>query len=224
MNRYRPIVILFVSLIISACGGEEAQEMKEAQPGRDTAATQASASDSTADYNAWLADRYGPESGIVEYEVRSGGQSTSQTWYFDQHGLREARYWRLDEGADPPTHITVIDNGALIVRGPGDPKPLRSVWRPDPNTALPNFRSLTPEMQRLFAIEELPAKEVLGTTCSGYRLKIGETISNVWVWEGILLYGEIQGAAEKKIEPIIMRARSLKTDLPIPEEKFRVEG
>lgn len=223
MSRYRPIAILLISLILSACGGEQ-EEMKEAQSRHDTTTAQTHTSDSTPDYNAWLADRYGPESGIVEYEVRSGGQATSQTWYFDSHGVREARYWRLDDGADPPTHITIIDNGELIVLGPGDPKPLRSAWRPDPNTALPNFRHLTPEMRSLFAIEELPAKEVLGKTCSGYRLKIGETTSDVWVWEGILLYGEIQGAAEKKIDPVIMRATSLKTDQAIPEEKFRVEG
>src|SRR5690606_23492441 len=129
-----------------------------------------------------LVDRYGPESGIIEYEVRSGAEQTSQTWYFDRHGLREARYWRLDDGVDPPTHITLIDSAQVTVLGPGDAVPLRAPWRPDPNTAMPNFRRLTPEMRRLFALEELPGKTVLGKTCAGYRLKIGGTVSDVWVW------------------------------------------
>ncbi len=38
-----------------------------------------------------------------------------------------------------------------------------------------------------------------------------------------MLYGEIQGAPDKRIEPVVMRAVSLQTDVPVPEEKFMLE-
>lgn len=220
--------MLILSILIG-CGPE-----KEEGAGSDTADTAAdnliplhrpdSVRNTKTEADIWLADRYGPESGIIDYEVRSGEQRTTQTWYFREHGAEEARYWRLDDGADPPTHITVIEGGYVSVRGPGDAAPVRSPWRADPNTAMPNFRNLTPEMRRVFEMQELPEKTVLDRTCTGYRLKIGGTVSDVWVWEGIMLYGEIQGAPDKRIEPVIMRAVSLQTDVPVPKEKFALEG
>lgn len=223
--------ILVSAVIIQAGCGQDRPSVENG--GNDTAANDPallhlpdSAGTGTAKTEAdiWLADRYGPESGIIDYEVRSGEQRTTQTWYFRKHGAEEARYWRLDDGADPPTHITVIDGGYVSVRGPGDAAPVRSPWRADPNTAMPNFRNLTPEMRRLFELQELSERTVLDRTCAGYRLKIGGTVSDVWVWEGIMLYGEIQGAPDKRIEPVIMRAVSLQTDVPVPAEKFALEG
>ncbi|MCB0712368.1 MAG: hypothetical protein KDD67_08580 [Ignavibacteriae bacterium] len=188
----------------------------------DTSSTSAGKGDSSTDLQRWFGDRYGPEAGSVVYDVTIGETTTERTSYFAEHGFREAHYLNLSEGKSAPQHITVIDSGKIVARGPGDPRPLTATWRPDPNQSLPNFRHLTDDMRQLFQLEELSSKEFLGKECRGYRLKIGKSISDVWVWEGIMLYSEIKGEPGEDIPPMIVRATVLSTTAPA-EEVFHLQ-
>lgn len=219
----QPLTLLtaLLPLLLLACTAEEPkQEASDGAHSRDTTQATAVLSADSSRGNPWLVDRYGPEHGIVRLEVEMGRQKTTQVRYFTQHGERDAVYWYSGVSEDGPAFVTITDNEQFITRGPGDSAATITPWRPDPNLTVPNFRNLTDEMRRTFALEELSGKTVLGKECSGYRLKIGSTISNMWVWEGVMLYGEIQGTPDGKIEPVIIRAVSLDTEAEVPETVF----
>ena len=71
---------------------------------------------------AWLADRYGPESGVVELVVESDGEETRQVRYFADHGRREALYWYAFGDENAP-HVTITKNDSAYFRGPANPAP-----------------------------------------------------------------------------------------------------
>ncbi|MGE3799495.1 MAG: hypothetical protein AB7H80_00590 [Candidatus Kapaibacterium sp.] len=217
--------VLLSTLLFSCSSNEKPEgeaEVKDTGSAIDTSIAAAGEGDRPAELQMWFGDRYGPEAGSVVYDVTMGETTTKRTSYFAEHGFREAHYLNLSEGKSAPQHITVIDSGKIIAKGPGDPKPLTATWRPDPNQSLPNFRHLTDGMRQLFQLEELPSKEFLGKECRGYRLKVGKSVSDVWVWEGIMLYNEIKGEPGEDIPPMIVRATSLNTTAP-PEEVFHVQ-
>ena len=213
-------------VLLVSCGSEGPREEEEKTDTGDPAGQPDSAvrtGASTSELEAGFRDRYGPESGVVTYEVSSGETTTGRTLYFAAHGRREANYLDLGAGEHPSRHITIVDSGRISAKGPGDPEPLRTTWRPDPNQVLPNFRHLTDRMRELFQLEELPSKEILGRECEGYRLKIGKSVSDVWVWEGIMLYGEIKGGPGQDIPPMTIRAVGVDTAATPPEEVFHLE-
>lgn len=223
-TRLNPLTLLLCAVLVACDAADNEPSERSDSSGRDTSAAAAADTTpaSTPDVETWLANRYGPESGVVEYEVINGGERTSETVYFEDHGLREARYRQLGSGTGALQHITIVDSGDVAVLGPGDRKALRYRWKADPNTALPNFLNMTPEMRSMFSVEELADRRVLERQCGGYRLHAGGTQSDVWVWEGIMLYGELQAVPEKGIQPMIVRAISLETDVPVPDGKFRI--
>ena len=224
--------ILFVSLFLGtglvSCSSEEkpqeTMEGRDTTPVADTSSRSASGDNLPNELQTWFGDRYGPAVGTVKYEVTIGETTTGRTSYFADHGLREAHYLNLTEEKNAPQHITIIDSGKIIAMGPGDPKPLRATWHPDPNQTLPNFRHLTDDMRELFRLEELPSKEILGKESRGYRLQIGNSISDVWVWEGIMLYSEIKGGEGVTMPPMTIRAISVDTSSRPGKAYFTIAG
>lgn len=168
----------------------------------------------------WLEGRYGPGSGTVVLEVQASGQTTRQVRYFEDHGAKDALRWYLGNDERGPIYYTIVQDGKVTMYGPGDSTATRMDWKPNPNTAMPNFQRLTSEMREMFEIKELPEKKVLDRTCTGYRMKVGRMISDVWVWEGIMLHGEIQGSADGSVEPIVIDAVSIDTASAVPPDAF----
>ena len=81
---------------------------------------------------------------------------------------------------------------------------------------------MTDTMRGMFALRDLPSKTILGREAKGYQMTIGETVSQIWVWEGIMMQGEIQGNAAKKIDPMVVRVTAIDTTRPA-ENLFPVE-
>lgn len=218
-NYFLSACCAVLAMLIVSCGEEQAVPDTAVA---DSGVPSESNVDSAAveQKNPWLSERYGPESGTVRLEVHSGGQKTEQVRYFARHGERDALYWFFGDSEGAPAFITIVDDEQIITRGPGDSAATRMPWRQDVNTTFPNFRNLTTEMRELYGLQELPPKTVLGKECVGYRLKTGPMLSNVWVWEGIMMYGEIQGTADGKVAPILVKVVELDTVSTVPETVF----
>ena len=211
-------------LVFLSCSSKESERPKETNVSLATDSSVVALTVAlTPDQQTWLANRYGPESGIIKYEVKSGGTTTHRTTYFTEHGLREAHYLNFGTEQSPLQHITILDRGEIIAQGPGDPEPLQAPWRPDPNRALPNFRNLTDDMRKLFNLKELPSKTLFGKECKGYSLMIGKSITDIWIWEGVMLYSEIKGAPGKKIPPMIIQAISIDTSAQPEDRTFSIK-
>ncbi len=170
---------------------------------------------------AWLADRYGPESGVVELVVESDGEETRQVRYFADHGRREALYWYAFGDENAP-HVTITKNDSVYFRGPADPAPQVQPWTSDLPIAMPNYRNLNEAMKRRYSLKEIEGKTVLDRETRGYELRSGPVVSRVWEWEGIMLYGEIDGLPEQNIEPVTIRATTLDLEADIPDERFTI--
>jgi len=170
----------------------------------------------------WLRGRYGPASGIVRLQVGAGEEKTLQVRYFERHGATAALHWYFGPNERAPSYVAIVDNGRITKHGPGDSVAVQTDWKADPNTTMPNFRALTSEMRNMFKLKELPARTFLNRKCDGYRLTVGSAVSDVWVWEGIMLYGEMQGSADGTVQPVVVRAISVDTTSTIPPEVFEL--
>ena len=168
---------------------------------------------------AWLADRYGPESGVVELVVESEGEETRQVRYFRDHGRTEALYWYAF-GDDNTPHVTITKNDSVYFRGPADPAPQVQPWTTSLPIAIPNFRNLNDAMTTKYGLKEIEGRTILGREAHGYELRSGPVVSRVWTWEGVMLYGEIDGHPGENIKPITIRATDLQVDADIPDERF----
>ena len=222
---YSYLLFSLSTLILLSCSSSESEKLKTEKESvfPDTSEISPATMPLGSDQEAWLANRYGPAAGRVEYEIRSGETTTRRTTYFAEHGFREAHYLNFGTEQNPLQHITIIDRGKIAAKGPGDPEPLLGAWQPDPHQTLPNFRNLTQEMRNLFGLEELASKNILGKECEGYRLNIGESVSEIWVWEGIMLYSEIKGAPDKHIPSMVVQAVSIDTSRVPNDRQFSIE-
>lgn len=216
MNRYALVGLL---ALLVGCG--------DTKPGTDETNDTTTAADTTPldkplsvdpasqDADDWLDDRYDPEHGTITLEVTTGGSTTIQKKYFTDHGAREALHWfyggREAEGA---VYRSLVENGTITYRGPADTAVMRQPWRADPAVTLPNFRHMTDTMRGMFALRDLPSKTILGRESQGYQMTIGETVSQIWVWEGIMMQGEIQGNEAKGIDPMLVRVTAIDTTRP----------
>lgn len=167
----------------------------------------------------WLADRYGPENGVVELVVESEGEETRQVRYFRDHGRTEALYWYAF-GDDNAPHVTITKNDSVYFRGPADAAPQVQPWTSSLPIAMPNFRNLNDAMTAKYSLKEIEGKTLLDREAHGYELRSGPVVSRVWTWEGIMLFGEIDGHPEQNIKPITIRATDLQVDVDIPDERF----
>ncbi len=224
-------MVLLAALGLVACESDVAEEV-EGSDGAETEVVEMPPTSNDPDLiaaevdpamaDAWLGNRYGVPSGTIVVDLELSGSKTRQVRYFRDNGRTEAMYTYVG-GEDSKPAVGVLMNDTLEVRGPADERSILQPWRHDGPSALPNFNNLTQEMRDAFQMEDLETREFLGKEAKGYRLKSGELISSLWVWEGIILYGEVGAAADLGVEPMIHRVVSLDTETPIADEKFVIE-
>lgn len=210
MNRI--LLIAMTTLLIVAC--DEQQSVPEyADPSDSTAAIDPADTNSTAvpvdpdDPSLWLADRYGMAAGTVTLTVVSGGEKTLQRRTFAESGrIEKLEWWYTGTDTSGPAFVSVLRGDTLRFLGPADTAVQSQVWSPELPVALPNFRRLTETMSERFAIEEGEPRTVLGRELVGYRITSRGTTSRLWLDDGLMLYGEIEGIPEKGIEPMIVEA------------------
>ncbi len=213
---------IVLAMALMAC--DEAEESKgEASVDSTASVADESTYDSAAlSPDVWLADRYGPEQGMIELEFETAGEKTTQIRYFRDHGRTEGLYWYAN-GPDSKPFASVLHDDVFRFRGVADTKVEEVRWSPDLPIALPNFRNLNDAMRVKYDLEELESREYLGRETKGYLLKSGNSTSRLWVWEGILLYGEVNGVSSQGIDPMVIRATSLDVETPVGDEKFVLE-
>lgn len=172
---------------------------------------------------AWLAGRYGPESGMVELEVSSGGETTRQVRYWRDHGRTEALYWYAF-GENSPPHMTVIRGDSVYFRGPADSAVQVRAWDPSLPIAMPNFQRLNDAMRQKYGgLRQLEGREVFGYPTDGHELRSGQVVSRVWEHDGVMLHGEIDGIPAQKIEPMTVTATNVALEIDVPDEKFELK-
>ena len=167
----------------------------------------------------WLADRYGAEQGTIELELSTEGEVTRQVRYFRDHGRTESLYYYAT-GPDNSPFVSVLKDDILRFRGVADKEVQEVPWSPELPVSMPNFRNLNDAMRKKYDLETIESREYLGREAEGYVLKSGVTTSKIWVWEGILLYGEVGAAPAQGIEPMVVRATSIDIESPVSDDKF----
>lgn len=215
MTKLMTIALLtfipMVSSMLVGCGEEDA----DPATGEAADSTAATGSETTVDDGAapsgadvWLADRYGPESGTILFEVTSGGETTLRRQTFADHGRTEKLEWWLTSGRPTgPRFVSLIRGDTLYFRAPADSIVQVRPWSSDLPTVLPNFRNLTDEMRSRYSLEEIDeTKEILGRELTGYSLTSDGATSRIWVDDGVMLYGEVDGIPEQGIDPMIVKA------------------
>jgi hypothetical protein len=179
----------------------------------------------------WVVERYGVKSGVIEVRVTqellsdqdtTGSGRNRVAWYtryFDDFGARTAEYEYSDSARTRLVRTTIDEEGVMQLYMEGDSVIHRMGW---PRFMLPNFNRLTDEMRTSYNIDEIEGRPVLGRECTGYSLLKDGAHSKLWVWKGILLYGEAGAMPERDIQPMIVEATSFQPDIVVPPEKFQL--
>ena len=106
-----------------------------------------------------------------------------------------------------------------------------------------DVRNLTEEMKKQMKVETLPPKTIDGKEASGIYAETMGIKTRVWSWKGIALYTEtdmsgmnlggmlgtkappknhIKLPPPTKSAPIVIEAKSVQVDVPVPESRFTV--
>jgi hypothetical protein len=236
----RTFALLACTALLAACGGKNEEIAKvdttstpapmnttttsssspEVTQNNATAQVTSSSSD-TAAAPATGGRRYGVKSGIIEATIDFMGQQKLTT-YFDDYGAKEATYATSTTESGVSNSISVTANGYRVdynaEKREGTKMKATGML---PGVALDATpESLTEAQKAKYNVKELPARDVLGKKTKGYEMSITGVQMKMWLWNGIPIYTEnyIGGRST----PIIMKATSIKTDVPVPSEKFVV--
>jgi hypothetical protein len=167
------------------------------------------------------------------YEVKSGTYQYSAMLsktiaYFDDYGLKEARYTTtgggtLGAGMEMPiTHsleITFADGTQYDIDL--DQKTGTSVKIP-PEAARTLGAVMSPALTKNAKIKDLPPIQILGKTCIGKETSMPsmKMVTRAWTWKGIPLRNEMS-SAQGQGKPLVVEVSSLNVG-PVPAEKFQV--
>ena len=169
---------------------------------------------------------YEVKSGIVTFE-NTIMQGINQIFYFDDYGKKEARYTAMDMeamGQKISTGNVEIHIDSFLIQydlqSKEGTKIISHISLGGAKEIPKNFSELPPEFIKDYQLKELGTKEVLGKECIGYEATAFNIKTEVWVWNGIVLYSRIFLSKDEK--PTELRASKLEINVPIPNDKFQV--
>jgi outer membrane lipoprotein-sorting protein len=169
------------------------------------------------------------------YEVKSGivtfenviTQGMNQTFYFDDYGNKEARYSIMDveltEQKVSTGNVEIHIDSFLIrydLQSREGTKIISHISIGGVKDIPKDFSKLTPEFIEDFNLKELGKKDILGKECKGYEVTVMRIKTEVWVWNGILLYSKVFMSEDGKA--IEIKASNIEVNVPIPADKFKV--
>ncbi len=204
-----------LSFVIVGCGQKE--ETKPADSANQSAETTTAAPEKGS---------YGVKSGIVTFEnvIMEG---MNQTFYFDDYGKKEARYTLMEMemfGQKIRTGSVEINADGYLINYDIEKKEgtkTKSFGSIGGAKDIPaDFNSMSKEVLERYNMKDLGTKEILGKTCKGVEMTAMGMVTEVWVWNGIMLYSKVQMSKDAK--PMEIKASKIETDVAVPAEKFQV--
>lgn len=208
MNHSRKILFLaslIVLLVYGAAQSEEVPPDSTVEPPSAPAVTY---------------KRYAVKSGVVEYII-SGTQKGIEVVYFDDWGMREARYKKSEsEMLGFLNRLTIIERDWVYTIDP-DKRLGTKVQDMDVRQILdaPVETSEVNVNERLMALWEAAStgdEKIIGKGCKVWRVeKKGQ---NFWFWNWLPL----KSATKEGGNETILTAVSVNLDVPVPPEKFQI--
>jgi hypothetical protein len=189
--------------------------------------------------------RYEVKSGIVQM-TNSMMEGMQQILYFDDFGGKQATVTSMDMQALGKAihseHVSIDADGYHIIYDPQKKTGTRRKLAPG---AAPSFgegappidvANLTETMKEQMKVAPLPPKTIDGKVATGLSAETMGIKVRTWSWKGIPLYTETDmgglhlggplGAKaplpKAKAGPIVLSAKSVQVDVPIPESRFTV--
>lgn len=167
--------------------------------------------------------RYGEESGIITYEY-TGMQTGKETIYFDQWGMREAKYTqaslKISGVTQKKDEVAIIDNDwvytADLSKKTGIKTKNQMLKQLMANANTTDMAELGKKMLTAMGGKKTGTEEIAGKTCEVWE--VASTKTKIWIWKSITLKTEtnIMGLS------YTMVAKEVKTGVSIPADKFKV--
>lgn len=231
MKTLKTLLIAVPFLFLLACGGsnEKKESSSDSSSTTNDAATNNTSSTTTADekkeetINASSSKgpkRYGEESGIITYEY-TGMQTGKETIYFDQWGMREAKYTQASSKISGVTQkkdeVAIIDNDwvytADLIKKTGVKTKNQMLKQLVANANTTDMAELGKKMLTTMGGKKTGTEEIAGKTCEIWEV----ASTKIWIWKSITLKTEtnIMGLS------YTMVAKEVKTGVNIPADKFK---
>lgn len=218
MNKKTKNLLFFILLIfIMGCGNKSSEE------------NQNNADDFLKEHGLY------PKPADAAYDVKSGivtfenviAEGVSRVFYFDDYGRKEAWYTVMNVeimGEKNSTGNVEIQVDSFFTRydlqSKEGTKIISHISIGGAKDIPKDFSKLTREFIEDFQLKELGTRNVLGKECKGYGVTAIGIKTEIWVWNGIVLYSRI--FMSKDAKPMEMRASKLEINVSIPAEKFQV--
>ena len=164
--------------------------------------------------------RYQIESGIIEYTI-SGAQKGKEIVFFDQWGMREAKYTEIERPRLGTQHLLTLVDGLWVYTIDLDKK----IGNKSEHAIIKGLLSRLSDNSQvdisLAIIKEMGGKksgqgDVIDKNCDIWEIE--RLASTLWIWKGIPLQNQIQMPNTK----IVISAKEIQEQVSIPESKFRV--
>ncbi len=165
--------------------------------------------------------RYTIETGIIEYEY-TGVQTGTETLYFDQWGMREAKYKNTEMDMmgfkQKENKVEIMKDGYIYSFTPGA-KTGTKMEVPFLNELTKNNDDLGEvglEILKQMGGKKIGTGEVAGKSCDIWEIESVGT--KAWVWNAITLKAEINMMGMT----VNMTAKSIKANASVQEEKMKI--
>lgn len=163
---------------------------------------------------------YKARSGIIEYKL-TGNSTGSETWYFDDHGKREAHYKNattkvMGMTTEEKTLSLRIDS-VLYEIDLNEKTGTRTVIPFDPSELtdeeIREWEALGKQMMEDMGFEKVGKEKILGYDC-----EIWEGMgTKMWIWDGLSLKSEVNILGQW-----VSEATKVETNTKISGDKFRI--
>jgi len=164
--------------------------------------------------------RYQVESGIIEYSVR-GAKNGKEVVYFDQWGMREAKYSTIIENGFQQNHLmnlqdkewTYIIDFDKRIANKRQNENIKKFFEDVDREAVVD---MTPLLMASQGAEKLYLDMFNGNECDVWVVE--KTGTEIWLWKGIV----VKKVDKKKGHITIYEAIKIEADVPVPEQKFLI--
>lgn len=215
------VVLGLLALGWGACASETANQEGTAA-GADPQATAAEAAEGGTDPEV---RRYRVRSGMVTYTL-SGVQNGTETLYFDQWGMREAKHTQAEIGA---AGITVQQNQLVVMAdgwtttvdlnrktGSRIPTPLMPELIETAKREGGDMTDIGEAMMTRMGAVKVGTETLLGKPCDIWEIQ--QMNSKTWVWQGITLKTEVRMGGQT----VLIEATEVQDNIDVPEERFTI--
>ena len=220
MKTIQISLITLAGFFMYACGGG-GETTETTSENENTETTEASSDDSQESSSGGESmRRYAIKSGVIEYKV-SGIQTGTETIYFDDWGMKEAKYSKtelkmagISQKVDQITYIDgewnytydVAQNTGTKLKNPLFDMLAKNMDEKD-------MKALGEKMMKGMGGEKIGQEEVLGKTCDVWEIK--QFKSKTWVWKNIPLKTE-----SKMMQILTIEATNFEENASVAADKL----